>query len=646
MTWHVGVSGSHHEVVDNQVGVGGTWRQVVQRWVGVGGVWKPYWPYAAVPSSPAWAAGYPKDDPVTDTHALLRLQAATNADSYRVFFRVGASMAGDPEANADGYLDLTEAQVISAEYDHDTGESAGTTIYYQAAALNTLGLSAFNTEQSVTLVLAPPTSAPAWAATYPKDNAADDDGVLAKFVAVGDASTYDLFYRYGASMAGDPEANADGSVTGLTAAQIVSAAYNLATGQSHGTVVYLQGRGVNAGGNGPFNTEATATVSMRAPGDPADVTASDNGDGTAELTVTPGSPDSATIYRFLQYYRTSPSGGWTADGSFTDADGYVASRPMVEGRQYYWSVRAENAGGNSSYVDSNTIQYVDTPGTPTGVNLDYDGTNPDSELIGSCTAPVGGGSFDGYEWEVVPYASSFTGTATHTSSGTSKRFTGLGDDTRHKVQVRAVSSVWSTEGSWGGPADEWTAPSTLSAPTLTVTATGDDTLHLDASTPPDVDEYAFYDSGGSLLVQQAGDTYDRTGLSANTQYGQYVKAVNKASVGSPHSDTYSAASATNNKYTLVDVPQSFSATRDNGACPTNQFDLAWSNNNGDAVARSTSGTIQRDDGAGYSSVGTFSAGATAANGVAATATTVGFRIKYDGESTYAADTSLGPPCPE
>lgn len=524
-----------------------------------------------------------------------------------------------------GLSDDTTYWVKLRNYNSVAGESADSTVY------------SFHTDAALT--------APSWFAGYPQDLSSDDTSILLRLSPLGGADTYDVYYKVGSNMGGDPETN--GTFLGnFTPAQITTTYYTHNTGQSHGTVMYYNARGkIGSSTYGPFMaSDASVTVEMRLPGDPTSLSSGRTG-GTATLTWSAGSPANASTYRIKEYYRTSPGAGWTLNATYTDSAS-PSNRSIIEGRQYYWSIRAENDAGNSSYVDFDIVEYVDTPGTPTSIALNY-GASSDSQLTLSWAAPVSGGTFDGYDIEYIAYASSFTGSPNDSSGNdTSEVLTSLTDDTRYKARLRATSSVWSTAGSWSAQDDEWTSPSVLSAPTLTVTATGDDTLHLESSVPADTDEYAFYTSGGSLLVQQAGATYDRSGLSANTQYGQYVKAVNTASVGSPHSDVYSSASATNNKYTLVDVPQSFSATRDTGACPTNQFDLSWSNANGDAVNRSTSGTIQRDDGSGYAGIGTFSAGATTATGVAATGTTVGFRIKYDGESTYATDSSLGPPCPE
>ncbi|HSV93491.1 MAG TPA: fibronectin type III domain-containing protein [Desulfobacterales bacterium] len=809
--------------------------------------------FTTAPGTPDWAVGYPQDNASDDDGIYLKLAAEGGATSYDVYYRVGASMGGDPLGVGTLLGNFSVAQIVSASYLHATGQAHGTVMYYQARARDGVGPGPFGAEASAAVAVRLPgvptigtptnvgatatipwsagspdnetlyrleeeyrttpsgtfggtvtftnpaddldatrtmvdgreyrwrvraenaggdsaysawsstiaytvtpgvpgavnlaydgtnpaselvlswtapsgtvdgydieivaysasftgtpnftagaadtskrltglsddtrykariratnvwgdngswstddnewtapaaPTAPSWRSGYPQDNASDDDGILLWVFAAGDGDSYDVYYKVGGTMGGAPLTNGT-NLGNFSDAQIVAAAYNHATGQAHGTTLYYQVRARNSpsvgsphgDAYGPFNTEASASVVVRLPGAPASVSASNVG-GTATVSWSQTAPDNETQYRLLEYYRTSPTGSWVLSAEFTNPGNDTSvDRPIIEGRQWRWSVRAENSAGNSSYVDSNDLEYVDTPGTPSGVALDYDGTNPDSELVLSWTAPVAGGTFDGYEIEYVLYASSFTGTANDSSGvDTSERLTGLAGDSRYKARLRAVSSAWGTAGSWSTDDDAWTAPTTPGSCTWTSgwpKATGDDTLELKVGAATDADEYEFY-GGGALLTTQASATYAWTGRSANTQYtGLKVRAKNNPTTGSPHSATYGGYTTEESRYTLVAVPQSFSATRDVAQCPLDRFDISWSNNNGDSVARSETMTLERDDGSGYAVVDSaVTAGTTSRDNVVGTATTTAFRLKYNSESTYAADTSVGPPCPE
>lgn len=588
-------------------------------------------------------------DPTSEADLVLTDGGSVAETEIRVYVSTVGPSSGFGRVSSAGYTgDPIAANATAATIGAMADD---TTFWFKLANYNAdAGESAFSSVQSMTTDAAVPSGPPAWASTYPKDNPSDDDGILLRLIAAPDATTYDVYYKIGSNMAGDPVTN--GTYLGnFTGAQIVSATYTHATGQSHGTVIYYNARGRNAAGPGAFMaSDASATVTMRVPGTPTIGTATNVG-ADATIPWSAGSPDNASLYRIQEEYRTTPGGVFGSTATFTDSAS-PAARAMADGREYRWRVRAENDAGNSSYSAwSNGVIYTITPGIPTGVSLDYDGTNPASELVASWSLP-GSGTIDGYELEVVAYSSSFTGTPTHTASGgatTSKRITGLSDDTRYKVQVRAVND-WGDEGTWSSSADEWTAPSTPGTPSWSSgwpKATAKDTLQLKVGPAADADTYRFY-GGGGLLTEQAGTSYDWTGRSPNTQYtGLYVTAVNKATVGSPHADVEGSATSSQSRYTLREAPDITAVVDNSSMCPTQmQKDVTVSHLNGDGVGRSETFKVDIYDGS-WTNDSTQSADVTGFT-IPVGAGDSQVRAYYSSESSATADTNgLGiVVCPE
>lgn len=532
----------------------------------------------------------------------------------------------------------------------------GTTYWYRVFLVfdGTLleGLEGLKTAQdSATTDYAAPSAAPTHRSGFPKDDINDDDSFLERLLDDPAATSWSMWYRVGSNMGGNPLTGGGTAFPGnpYTRAQIVSAQVDI-SGFSHGDVIYLNGRASNSGGDGPFMTAAyenanAFSIQMRVPGTPLSLGTLRTG-ANVELTTTPGSPNNATSYNFEEFYRTSPGGGWIGPTTFSDADGYVAARPIIEGREYYWTVEAENAAGTSPGVaTSAVVQYVDTPGTPTGVGLTYVGVgDPSSQLEMTWTAPVSGGTFDAYDIEWIAYASSFTGTPNASSGNdTSETLSSLTDNIRIKARIRAKSTVWSTTGNWSAQADSWTAPSTPGGCTWTSTypkATAKDTIAMSVLWPTDADEVDFW-GGGASRSQVASNTFNWTGLSPDTQYTQIkARGVHLAAVGSPHSDAYGSFSTPDKSvYTLVEAPDITGITVNYSGCPTTmRRDITVSHLNGDGIARSESFYVDIYDGSSWTNWSTEPAGTTAVNNIDIDGADQTIRVYYTSESSTTANT--------
>jgi hypothetical protein len=280
---------------------------------------------------------------------------------------------------------------------------------------------------------------------------------------------------------------------------------------------------------GCFNPTDSETVPT-APGTPT-VTAEDN-----QLTVSWAPVDGATAYEV--YYGTESDSGSAqkygedvgSTGSPTES---VAITGLTNGTRYYVWVKAKNSGGTSNFspqasgTPSATAAAPPAPATPMI-------TAGDKQLTVTWTAVSDATAYELYWHTVNDYNAIPPANEQDVTSGTSTTITGLTNDTRYYVWVKAKNSGGTSDFSpqaSGTPGATAATPPAPAAPTITA---GDKQLTVTWTAVSDATAYELYcgtstDSGSASkygLDITGSVTATITSLTNGTLYYVWVKAKN------------------------------------------------------------------------------------------------------------------------
>ncbi|HEV2257826.1 MAG TPA: fibronectin type III domain-containing protein, partial [Streptosporangiaceae bacterium] len=282
----------------------------------------------------------------TAPSAPTGLMASGSNGSVKLSWIAPASNGGSQITGYDVYRGTTQggesstpiATGVSGSTFTDTGVTNGTTYYYKVTAVNAVGQSPQSNEASAT---------PQASATVPSA----PQGLTA---ATGGNGTVKLSWSPPASNGGSAVTGYDvyrgtspGGESSTPIATNVNGTSFTDTGLTNGTTYYYKVTAVNAVGQSPQSSEASASPQATAPSAPLSVVASA---GNASVTVSwsvPASNGGSAVTGYDVYRGTTP-GGESSTPIATNVNGTsFTDTGLANGTTYYYKVTAVNAVGQS-----------------------------------------------------------------------------------------------------------------------------------------------------------------------------------------------------------------------------------------------------------------------------------------------------------
>jgi hypothetical protein len=528
----------------------------------------------------------------------------------------------------------------------------GETWWYKARGVNDCGgAGSYCSPDSATTDVGPPTDPPVWSSGYPKDDLADDTSILGAWGAVIDATAYEVYYKVGGTMSGDPVTNG----TLLYDGAAMSFDHNVG---SYPTTVYYQVRAKNAGGNGPFGTEASAQTLPRVPGAPS-VTVTSESSGQIDVLIAAGSPDTADDYTLERRGRVCGGsyGSWSDPFPGDQSAGTYNDTTVLEGYEYEYRAKANNVAGSSGYGSTDSGKAATDPSAPTGFTATKSGTNPTSEIDLAWTDPATGTCDDVEIYRSATFGGTYTLRQT-VAAGVGAWTDTVGDAETWWYKARGVNDCGGAGGYCAADDATTDAAPPATAPTgidVSPKAATDDYVTVSYGAAADATSYEIYLSlstmGGDPTSGGTHFTPDPTGLSQDVNVASLLGATGDdqvyANVRGKNAGGTGPWGTEANGYTHRTSP-GLSATLDAGACPSIEYDLVLDHTNTDGDSRNTETiVVERNDGSGYAAISgsPFAAGTTNINDTGASGSTTGYRAKYSSESTYTTKTVFSV-CPE
>ena len=306
---------------------GYSWRVRAKNPDGVTGSWSSVRTFTTLPPAPAAPTLTSPADAATgvSTTPTLEWAAVSGADTYTV------DLDTDPAFNS-----IDQTQMSASTSFSPAALAAGTQYHWRVRATNTGGVSGYSS-RSFTTSFVPP-GAPTL--TSPADGASDVPLTPTLTWAAGTGTN--SFYRIDISTDNDftPLVISD---TTVTQSYIPSAP--LDADQQY----FWRVRGDNNGGPGNFSPTFDFTTIPPAPGQ---VTLASPADDAVEVSLTPNlnwaNESAADSYR-LQVSTVANFTSTVIDQSGIGSSNYLVPAPLAVGTEYFWRVRAENAGGEGQY---------------------------------------------------------------------------------------------------------------------------------------------------------------------------------------------------------------------------------------------------------------------------------------------------------
>ncbi len=361
---------------------------------------------------------------------------------------------------------------------------------------------------------------------------------------------------------------------GGTYSQIANLGANVTTYSSTGldanTQYFYRVRAYNAGGNSAFSNEAGATTLPDPPSAPGALSATAVSNSQINLAWTDNA-DNESGFKIER--KTGVAGVYgVIDSAGANATMY-SSTGLAGSTQYYYRVRAYNAGGNSTYSNEANATTLPNPPAAPGNLTATAVSNGQIDLAWTDNSS----SEDGFKIEIkIGAGGEYTEVAIVGADVTNYSSPGLEAGTEYFCRVRAYNaggnSAYSNEASATTLPDAPLAPSSLTATTISDTQI--DLAWTDNSNTEDGFKIERMLSSGVTYTQIAivgpnVTSFNSTELSANTAYSYRVRAYNV----SGNSSYSNVASAT----TLISPP----ATPSNLTATTiskTQINLAWTDN--------------------------------------------------------------------
>lgn len=460
---------------------------------------------------------------VTDVSVPLSWAAITGATGYKL------------EKSSDGVTGWSQfATPSSTTLTNSVTVAQNTTEYYRLRATNAGGDSNYSAVVSATSLLSAPTGL---AASSSETTSVDLSwtvvpGVTGYKVEKLVGSTWTLV---GSQLGGNV---GELNVTGLTAA----------------TATQFRVKAVNASGDSPASTAVTATTLTAAP-----VATAATVSNTA-ITVTWPAVTGATGFKVER----SPDGGvWTVVSTINVGTTLsYADTGLSADTEYFYRVRAVDAGGNSDYsaVTSDTTLLAAPAGLAASV---VSSSRVDLSWTAQATAT-------GFKIEQL-VGSTWTAVGQPVAAGaTSASVTGLTANTAYQFRLKAVNDGGDSAATSAVTATTRTGPTKLKGFAISSTqislswtaVTGATGYHLQTSD----DGTTWTDLAASLASNVTG--YSDTSLDPDTNYWYRVAVTNSGG-----DSTYSNALR---RHTLLAAPANLDAT----AASASQIDLTWDQTTG------------------------------------------------------------------
>jgi fibronectin type 3 domain-containing protein len=522
--------------------------------------------------------------PASASEIDLSWNPGTGASSYTV---KRATSSGGP------YTAVGSPTVASFA---DTGLNAGTTYFYEVAAIDASGTSALSAPVSAATTLSTPTGVTATAVSASAINLSWNSVTGATGYTVQRAAT-----------SGGPYAT-------IGSPSVASFAD---TGLSAGTTYFYVVRSVGSPGTSAASSPVSA---ITVPAAPTGVTATAG--SASEIDLSWSAVTGASSYTVQR--ATSSAGPYTAVGSPTTSS--LADTGLSAGTTYYYLVATVDGSGTSAA--SGPVSATTLLATPTGVVA---AAVSASEVDLSWNAVTGAASY------VVQRAATSGGPYTTVGSPivTSFADTALSAGATYFYVVRAVGSPGTS-----GPSTPVSAVTVPPAPAgLSATAASGSEIDLSWGAVTGATSYTVQradTSGGpyTTVGSPSAASFADTGLSAETTYFYVVTATNPSGT-SPQSAEVQATTA-------LAAPTGITAT---GVSPS-EIDLSWN-----SVTSATGYTVRRASTAAgpYTTIGSTSTSALADTGLSV-GTTYFYEVQATGPpgpSAFSAPVSAvtAPPTP-
>ena len=424
--------------------------------------------------------------------------AWTDNSNYETSFKIERKIGA-----AGTYAEI--ASTSSAIF-YNAGLSENTEYFYRVRAYNVDGYSAYTNEISATTPIAPPKA--------PGNLTASTISQTQINLAWADSSANESGFKI------ERKTGAAG-----TYAEIATVAANVTnysnTGLTPATRYYYRVRASNAGGNSAYSAEANATTLPNPPAAPTNLTAT----GVSSVQINLAWTDNANNETGFKIERKTGGGGNYAQIATVAANVTSYSNTgLVNNTQYFYRVRAYNAGGNSNYSNSaNAKPQFAAPAPPTGLTASISGTFITLDWIDNSNNEAG-----------FKLERKIDAAGTYVEIGFTamnvKQFTigGLSANTTYFHRVRAYNadgtSAYTNE----------VSNTTLATPALTATVVATAQIDLawtDNSTSEDgfKIERKIGTAGTYALIATVGPnvtSYSNTGLTENTEYIYRIRAYN------------------------------------------------------------------------------------------------------------------------
>jgi RHS repeat-associated protein len=423
---------------------------------------------AGTPRTVAGAPGTVTGTPGNAQVALSWAAPASNGGAEVTDYRVEVKPSGGSWATvADGVSVATAATV--------TGLTNGTDYFFQVAAINVAGTSAYATSGSIT-----PRTVPG--APTALDVTPGSGQVALSWTAPA---------SHGGSTVTDYEVQTKPSAGGAwtTFADGVSTATSVTvTGLANGTSYDVRVAAVNGAGTGS-PSGVSSSMPRTTPGAPTGLVVT-AGDGQASLEwVPPGSDGGAAVTSYrVSYYPTAQGAGSASTLDTGSTAVSVTVTGLTIGTGYTFIVAASNVAGLGMASEAAAATPRTVPAAPTGLSAAADA----AQVLLTWTAPAGTGgapisdyrveykaTSGSQDWTTFPHAASTATTAT---------ITGLGGGT-YDLRVSAVNEAGtgaaaSTVAVVPVPAAQparWSATIAMDAAQVTTVAGNDTQARVDGS---------------------------------------------------------------------------------------------------------------------------------------------------------------------